>query len=657
MIHNLFINTLFSIGLVAASKARYPILDSDLRVLEQDKGYDNIVQISITDGGKKLLCSAVRVENFFLTAAHCLEQAVEIMVVQPAGLEKVIGYFRHPHYEHNPTADLAVVWTTLEISNGYNISTRSEIHQDLITVGFGTARDGYQGKQAFDVCGKIILDHESNVIGEEFDPEDPSAAGKKCGLLTPGDSGGALLQHNRDGSTELVGIAIRGEDNDQRWLKVDSLFINLTRRIGNSIDRDLYLESIQDYTAFALTIFPPIPNELLKNPIVLSFKAYDAARKKQFEEAIRLLEQHQETDYDAIGLCYVLLQYADHAGHRNFSPKEFQSCQLAADISGHKLSFEVRQKLATIQYKLYEMYNPFHGARAMIYMMASLSPGYVNELGSITKKYLKQAADNGNLAAVDLCIEKEQCSADEITALYNGPAKAGNSLAQYRLAMIYMPDDIVKVALESIPYYFLEAELRELVNTRDCSLSMKWLKAAADLGLPTAESTLGRVMLLQKDSCSTPDSSGLVLANENNIVSSEALLLLIKAANSEDGDAQKTLCTLFQATDKSFAYEYCLKSVPDYVLGDGSLENAQLLSTIVSDVRSGYYLPQGEALKKLTAILSRFQDALEYNKGFYIGYLGSDKVEMFSAPLPWLTQGPESQQPTGAQQIEPHEEL
>lgn len=660
---------LLSFGLInsaAASKARYPYtLDKDLKAYGENSDFFNIKQIEITwrdDAGveSKVGCSAVRVDNFLLTAAHCLENnkkgvVSNISIFQPntnsGDLETVTGYFVHPHFEQNRADDLAAVYTTAKADIGFEIASENSLdskQHSYVSVGFGKMRSG-EGtvKQAFDVCGNLVVDHESKVVGEKFNSETLTNSGKNCGIVSHGDSGGALLQHTEGERLKLAGINAWGGEYDSNWRAVDDLFIETARKINANIDALTSNEpaKLHDLTPLATTIFPSLKESTLKNQEVIILNGLIAQKQERYEDAIKLYEQLP----DAKGSICSAFIHRLKVRHADLSFSEFQTCKEYADLPAPKesksiVNLEPASKLGHIQYYLYSKYHTTLKADFTEFAEKSFG-NTVSYERMVTEKYLESAARNGNIDAIDYYIRdgKKKLSAEEIVELYNKPAKDGNMDAQYKLAVIYMPDNIYKAIHEmTARHWYSEADLREKTATveKDCALAKSWLDSATEASLPAAEYALGLWMGFDPGFCS---GSTALTIDGNAEVRSEVYNLLQKASSNQDkpsNAATEALCSLYlQDGDNLFAYKYCLKVISASILRDPANTNhVNWLKTIFTDINSGNYLPSGKELEKLTAIQANFKNGFSIDRKPYLEELyGADNVDAFyNTELPKL---------------------
>lgn len=664
----LLTNLLLSIGLVsfsAASKARYPYaLDKDLEIFGNSNEYNSVLQLEVVRGVEHRICSAVRVENFLLTAAHCLKNVSSISILQSESnvesLEKVTGYFMHPYYEQNPIDDLAVIWTTLSANTGYRLSTQTNLkaNEDFVSVGFGNMRDGSSHtKQAFNICGQLILDEKTFLIQEHFNPKIHSINNKQCGTLTSGDSGGALLR-DTDSGKELIGISINADDNSY-WRMVDSSFVELIQKVSNIANKNANNDSVQDHTSLAKSIFSPIEeSDLLQHPRVLYLKGNKAVSAGNYEEAISLYQQLPAHEI-APNLCYTFLNRAIKK-NQDLPAKELQICKSFADLTEFQSSLYTSIDngfLANIQYILYARYHST--LRAGFGKIVEELSGYKNSDRSITEGYLKKAAYNGDLKAVAMYISSNynKLSAQEVVQLYSKPAEKGDESSQYKLAIIYMPDHIYE-ALQQVKTradYELD-QLREATKSleKDGPLMMLWLKSAVDASFADAQYVLGILTALGLDS-SKKSSSSVLVTSENYVMTKEAVDLLTKASGDHhknpSADAKDALCYIYLQDDsnKPLAYKQCLETMPEYILADGyGLEKkTEILAIIFQDLQQGNYLPQGNELEKLHKIQGMLTPYFENDKEYYQNSLGVDKADMFyNTELPKLLHdGAESQQP------------
>lgn len=140
-------------------------------------------------------CSAVAVKvKTLLTAAHCLDDAEEVLVYKDEQVLKIGSFYKHPDYNRKNSLfrnDIGVIHLSepLTASKIYKVADyRPGI--ELIRVGFG----GRNGRNERTVVKGLSASDAGKIYVKTLDPKSVS-----------GDSGGAVFQ-NQD--KELVLIAI-----------------------------------------------------------------------------------------------------------------------------------------------------------------------------------------------------------------------------------------------------------------------------------------------------------------------------------------------------------------------------------------------------------------------------------------------------------------
>ncbi len=203
-------------SLTHGAKPLYRSLQSDLINFGKDTRFSPIVMITIDRNGKKYGCTASKIhlrpeanllhQNFYITAAHCLEHAQQIFL---NGVH-ALTYFIDPRYKFAPLFDMGIIEFPEEI-NLYHTSSSfvlcppnnlsAVLETRHIHVGFGGVTNH---RMAFKVYPTSVTD--LNIEQHPYNPAFWHHEGP-LGIIERGDSGGPLLAETQEGSLCIAAIS------------------------------------------------------------------------------------------------------------------------------------------------------------------------------------------------------------------------------------------------------------------------------------------------------------------------------------------------------------------------------------------------------------------------------------------------------------------
>ena len=158
--------------------------------------YSGNLLIKAKKGGVFFFCSSVAVDaKALLTAAHCLDNATEVIVLINNKQFSVEGHSKHPQYDRKKSFfnfDLGIIKLKEKLPAGISIYQyrKPRLGDRFFRVGFG-GRKGLNKRQVIDDLAQIKI-HKDYIQALD-------------GNSVSGDSGGAIFQRTKAGLV-VVGI-------------------------------------------------------------------------------------------------------------------------------------------------------------------------------------------------------------------------------------------------------------------------------------------------------------------------------------------------------------------------------------------------------------------------------------------------------------------